>query len=301
MVAIKQQLVSQNVINKRTHGYGNPCKYITIHQTGNTSKGANAQAHANIQSRLNPRQASWHYQVDDKEIIQSFDDKVKCWHATDGTGPGNSSSIAIEICVNSDGDYKKSIQNAAKLTKYLLDKHGLSIDKVKQHRDWYAKDCPAQLRAGYKGITWNDFINMVKVESAVTKPAAKPPAPAKKPASKPSGGYKGSSIIDYLNSIGTDSSFAHRAKLAEQHGIRNYKGTAAQNLELLNTLRSGKPATAAVKPKGDMKTNSIVDYLKSIGVDSSFANRKKLAAKHGIKNYTGTAAQNLQLLKKLRG
>ncbi|GGB41852.1 hypothetical protein GCM10011409_19230 [Lentibacillus populi] len=55
------------------------------------------------------------------------------------------------------------------------------------------------------------------------------------------------------------------------------------------------------KPKGDMKTHSIVDYLKSIDVNSSFANRKKLAAKYGIKNYSGTASQNAQLLKKMRG
>lgn len=64
-----------------------------------------------------------------------------------------------------------------------------------------------------------------------------------------------------------------------------------------------KPA-ASKKPtdkKGDMKTNSIVDYLKSIGVDSSMANRKKLAAKYGIRNYRGTSEQNLQLLKKMRG
>lgn len=293
MVAIKQQIVSQNVMNIRSYGHGNPCKYITIHQTGNTSKGADAQAHANIQSRLNPRQASWHYQVDDKEIIQSFPDTVKCWHAGDGDGPGNTSSIAIEICINSDGDYKKAVQNAAKLTKYLMDKHRLGIDKVKQHGDWYRKDCPAQLRHGYKGITWDDFITMVKGEAPAIKPTEKPTPPSK----KPSGTYTGNSIVDYLKSIGTNSSFANRAKLAAQHGIRNYKGTAAQNLDLLNKLRAGKPAAQ----KGDMKTNSIVDYLKSIGVDSSFANREKLAAKHGIKNYTGTASQNTQLLKKLRG
>lgn len=53
--------------------------------------------------------------------------------------------------------------------------------------------------------------------------------------------------------------------------------------------------------KGDMKTNSIVDYLKSINVDSSFNNRKRLAEENGIKGYTGTAAQNALLLKKLRG
>lgn len=50
------------------------------------------------------------------------------------------------------------------------------------------------------------------------------------------------------------------------------------------------------KPK---KTGSLVDYLKRIGMDSSFANRKRLADKHGIRNYRGTAEQNLQLLNKL--
>lgn len=53
--------------------------------------------------------------------------------------------------------------------------------------------------------------------------------------------------------------------------------------------------------KGDMKTTSIVDYLKSIKVDSSIANRKKLASQYGVKNYSGTAAQNAELLKKMRG
>src|SRR5690625_753819 len=100
---IKKQLVSQDVINKRSYGKGNPKRYITVHQTGNTSRGANAQVHANLQSRLNPRQASWHYQVDDKEVIQSFSDDVKCWHAGDGQGKGNTESIAIEMCINSDG------------------------------------------------------------------------------------------------------------------------------------------------------------------------------------------------------
>lgn len=40
---------------------------------------------------------------------------------------------------------------------------------------------------------------------------------------------------------------------------------------------------------------SIVDGLKSIGVDSSFANRKKIAKANGISNYEGTASQNNKL------
>lgn len=46
---------------------------------------------------------------------------------------------------------------------------------------------------------------------------------------------------------------------------------------------------------------SVVDYLKSIGVDSSFSNRKKLASDHGITNYSGSTEQNIKLLAKLRG
>lgn len=45
------------------------------------------------------------------------------------------------------------------------------------------------------------------------------------------------------------------------------------------------------------QTTSIVDAMKLMGDDASFANRKKLAQSAGINNYTGTAAQNQELLK----
>lgn len=41
---------------------------------------------------------------------------------------------------------------------------------------------------------------------------------------------------------------------------------------------------------------SIIDLLKARKQDSSFINRKKLAEERGIKNYTGTASQNMQLI-----
>ncbi len=42
--------------------------------------------------------------------------------------------------------------------------------------------------------------------------------------------------------------------------------------------------------------SSIIDALKSIGVDSSHNNIKQLAVANGITNYTGTADQNIKLL-----
>jgi GH25 family lysozyme M1 (1,4-beta-N-acetylmuramidase) len=51
---------------------------------------------------------------------------------------------------------------------------------------------------------------------------------------------------------------------------------------------------------GTIKIVSLIDYMKSKGMDISFANRAKLAKQYGITNYTGTAAQNLALLAKLK-
>ena len=49
-----------------------------------------------------------------------------------------------------------------------------------------------------------------------------------------------------------------------------------------------------------MAITSIVDYLKSQGQDSSYAARKQLATQAGITNYSGTAAQNMNLLTQLQ-
>jgi len=43
---------------------------------------------------------------------------------------------------------------------------------------------------------------------------------------------KNPSVVDLLNSVGQDASFAARQQLAQQYGIQNYSGTASQNQEL---------------------------------------------------------------------
>ena len=49
-----------------------------------------------------------------------------------------------------------------------------------------------------------------------------------------------------------------------------------------------------------MDDDSIVDFLKSRGEDSSFQARRTLAGRYGIYGYTGTAEQNNELLAFLR-
>ena len=50
------------------------------------------------------------------------------------------------------------------------------------------------------------------------------------------------------------------------------------------------------QPKSKSTNKSIVDALTNLNFPSSFSFRKKLAADFNIKNYTGTAAQNLKML-----
>lgn len=49
------------------------------------------------------------------------------------------------------------------------------------------------------------------------------------------------SIVAALKAVGeTDTSYAHRSKIAVENGIINYSGTAAQNTTLLNLLKQGR-------------------------------------------------------------
>lgn len=156
--------IKKQFVNNLTATYPgvNARKYITIHETGNRKVGADAQAHANLQ--LSGFGASWHWQVDDQVAIQSYPHTTKCWHAGDGRGTGNIMSIAIEICVNEDGDFKQAIQNAISLTKRIMKEENIPSNRVVQHHYWTGKNCPALLRSGEYGISWSIFKGQLEGE-----------------------------------------------------------------------------------------------------------------------------------------
>ena len=53
-------------------------------------------------------------------------------------------------------------------------------------------------------------------------------------------------------------------------------------------------------PKYTGNSNSLVEGLKAVGADSSYAYRSKIASANGMSNYSGTAAQNTTMLNKLK-
>lgn len=123
-------------------------KYIVIHETGNPAAGADAKAHGKLQAAGGEGKTSWHYTVDDKEIWHSIPDDEEAYHAGDGAdGEGNLHGIGIELCVNQDGDFEKTFDNAARLTGWLMYAYDIPADRVRQHFDFSGKNCPEQIRA----------------------------------------------------------------------------------------------------------------------------------------------------------
>lgn len=82
-----------------------------------------------------------------------------------------------------------------------------------------------------------------------------------------------------------------RKKRLEEAGY-NYKEVQNKVNEILGDNK--------YYPACDKKYLSIIDALKSLGIDSSRESRKKIAKANGINNYIGTAYQNISLLNKLK-
>lgn len=284
-VPVRQLLVSGDKYNIKCP-YKMVANTVTVHNTWN-----DAPAENEIKYMINNNnKVSFHYAVDDKEVVQGIPEDRNAFHAGDGVdGNGNRKSIAVEICYSKSGGdrFTKAEKNAAEFIASILKRKGWGIDKVKKHQDWSGKYCPHRTL----DLGWERFLNLIR---NYLGNSSKPATP-----SKPSSSYNGVSLVDYLKSIGKDSSFAARKKYAAQYGIANYTGTSSQNTLLLNKMRGGNVGKPVSKPSVSyypcVNKNGLVPSLKAIGVDSSFSNRERIAIANGISGYKGTHSQNDKL------
>lgn len=123
---------------------------------------------------------------------------------------------------------------------------------------------------------------------------------------------KSVSIVDSLHSIKENYSYAYRKQIAAANGIEGYRGTAQQNLRMVELLQDGKlikpaetaapsaPSTPATKPgcfpAYTGKVTGLVNALNAVGAHYSFAYRAEIALANGIvkdiKDYKGSYKQN---------
>lgn len=159
-------------------GYAMTPRWITIHNTANTNPGAGAVNHANYLRGAGKNKAvSYHYVVDDANLVRILPDTENAWHAGDGAnGAGNRQSLAIEICENPESDLAKATDNAAALTARLMRDWCIPIENVVQHHHWSGKDCPRRLRRGepYRWETFLDKVRMLYNGTAKTDETAAP-------------------------------------------------------------------------------------------------------------------------------
>src|SRR5699024_4692728 len=123
-----------------------------------------------------------------------------------------------------------SVTNTSKPSKPTTSKpktSGSVVDYMK------TKNMDASFNNRKKLATQYGIKNYTGTASQNSQLLSKLKAGKPKPAKKPTSNYKGNSLVDYLKSVNQSSSFANRKKLATQHGIENYKGTASQNSNLL--------------------------------------------------------------------
>lgn len=157
MVKIIQKLVPESKYSIKCPNIITP-KGITVHNTANDASALNEIAYMTN----NNYEISYHYAVDDIQAVQGLPLNRNGWHASDGTGPGNMTTIAIEICYSLSGGarFDKAEENAAELIAQLLKQYGWGIDRVKRHYDYAPnkKYCPH--RTMDKG--WNRFLNMIQ-------------------------------------------------------------------------------------------------------------------------------------------
>lgn len=131
-------------------------KYLVIHETDNFTKGTGAKNHAKFLKNTTDS-TSWHYTVDDKEIYHHIPDNEIAHHAA--TEIGNKYGVGIELCVNKDGNFNKTFENATKLVAYLLKEYNLDTSAIKTHHDFSGKDCPHSI---LKNNRMNEFVRKVK-------------------------------------------------------------------------------------------------------------------------------------------
>ena len=156
MYTIKQNLVaSENYSVKCPHSM--TAEFIVVHNTANDATAENEVAYM----IRNKNQVSFHYAVDDQEVVQGIPITRNAWACGDGAnGKGNRKGIQVEICYSKSGGtrFDQAEKNAAHFIATLLRERQWGIEKVKKHQDFRNKYCPH--RTLDKG--WNGFIQMIK-------------------------------------------------------------------------------------------------------------------------------------------
>ncbi|WP_303984553.1 peptidoglycan recognition protein family protein [Niallia circulans] len=240
-IKVRKMLVS-SVKTSIKCPYSMNAKYITFHNTANDAPAENEITYM----RNNNATVSYHFAVDDIEVIQGIETNRNAWHCGDGSAvnSGNRTSIGVEVCYSKSGGerYKKAEALAIKFIAQLLKERGWGVDRVKKHEDWSGKHCPHRVLdegrwGAVKAAIAKELAALNGSKSpaktgAATKPV-KTSAPKKssKKLTVPTGvirqGARGSSVTQLQNALA--AVFFYPNKGAKNNGIDGIYGPKTAN------------------------------------------------------------------------
>lgn len=172
------QIIKDFVIMSSNHRSGamrTGFRGVTIHETGNRSKGAGAKSHNTYYHNLAKANSTpaigYHYFVDDGVAYLEMPNNEVAWTNGDGNGDGNMKTVSVEICVNPESNFAIARDNGAYIAALELHDNGIHtvIDGVAdmvrgnlfQHWCWspVRKNCPEIIRN--QGL-WGEFVQAVQ-------------------------------------------------------------------------------------------------------------------------------------------
>lgn len=155
MIKIVKQLVPEDKYYLKCPNEIIPTR-IVVHNTEN-----DISARDEIIAMINNvKEASFHYVVDDKEIVQSIPENRGTLPVKNIDEKETEEGITIEICHSKSGGYKfiKAKNNSIELIVDILNRYSWDIDKVTKHQDYSSKNCPRKIL----DLEWDRFINDIK-------------------------------------------------------------------------------------------------------------------------------------------
>ena len=144
--------------------------FVTIHNTAEPFSALDERSR--VANRRGVR-TSFHFAVDEREVVQLLPLEFHGWHAGDGEGDGNLRSVGVEVCRSvfrdaNDWLYRRAEDHAVLLVSSLLRHFELQLAALRMHRDWSGKFCPHRiLEAG----SWGDFVSRVAAKLAAPETA----------------------------------------------------------------------------------------------------------------------------------
>lgn len=139
-------------------------QFIVIHDTGNDSPGAGAEAHKRY-FLTTDRKASADFLVENDRVIKLNDYyKYFTWHCGDGHGKygiTNSNSIGIEMCINPEANRQKTINTTIKLVYDLMEELKIRRTRVVRHYDASRKNCPGSMSSN-NWAEWYKFLDSLR-------------------------------------------------------------------------------------------------------------------------------------------